>query len=312
MARRHILPPNSTLIERAVDETAPAWDMLAGTVEPAIMRADKKFQPWLAQQWQIAQFARYFQSVDDLLTAALPWLFARGTAASVRRALAWLGYDQARLDEDGPWLHIDLGRIVHEWELAAVAHVVRASLPAHVRLHRIYHGHDLRTLRLDAQPLDAAQLDNDSGTTVDVAPYGAPIQASQKQPRTSATQAPSHQGVQAARQAWPTTISTYTDRLLLDAWSLDSELLVDASLGTTALVSSSSNAPPRLQAQSVPPEHGRITTGAWQAMPAHTQQRIEQAGVSGFANDDSRRWTGTWDAAPWRPTIATRTTTKEP
>src|SRR3989442_1654960 len=74
----------------------------------------------------------------------LPWLRERGTAASMQRALGWLGYDGAQLDEDGAWLHLDLGRIIGDAELASVAHVVRASLPAHVRFYRVFHGHDLR------------------------------------------------------------------------------------------------------------------------------------------------------------------------
>src|SRR2546427_10999513 len=84
-------------------------------------------------------------------------------------------YDGAQLDEDGAWLHLDLGRIIGDAELASVAHVVRASLPAHVRFYRVFHGHDLRPLRLDHGPgLDAGMLDNDSGTWIDVSPYGEP------------------------------------------------------------------------------------------------------------------------------------------
>src|SRR5256885_9108417 len=84
---------------------------------------------------------------------------------------------------------LDLGRIIGDAELASVAHVVRASLPAHVRFYRVFHGHDLRPLRLDHGPgLDAGMLDNDSGTWIDVSPYGEPVKRSEE--HTSELQSP--------------------------------------------------------------------------------------------------------------------------
>ena len=80
---RHILPPQSTELERAVDESMPSWGDMADAIEPAKVRADPQFQPWLAMQWQVAKFAPYFPSVGALLTAGLPWLLERGTAAGV-------------------------------------------------------------------------------------------------------------------------------------------------------------------------------------------------------------------------------------
>src|SRR5256885_368192 len=113
------------------------YELHAGQGEPAA------FLPWLAAEWGIAQFDRYFDDVPALIANGLPWLRERGTAASMQRALGWLGYDGAQLDEDGAWLHLDLGRIIGDAELASVAHVVRASLPAHVRFYRVFHGHEI-------------------------------------------------------------------------------------------------------------------------------------------------------------------------
>ena len=130
---RSILPPQSTPLERAIDRTQPQWDGIIAAMEPASVRANPGLQPWLAMQWQVAQFARYFADTDALLTAALPWLFERGSAASVRRALGWLGYDQAVvIEEDGPLLHIDLGRPIKEWELAVRCRIGSSEKrPAH-------------------------------------------------------------------------------------------------------------------------------------------------------------------------------------
>ena len=152
MAGRHILPPQSTALERAVDEAMPLWGHLADAIEPASIRADGQFQPWLAVQWQVAQFAPYFASMSELLAEAVPWLMERGNAASLRRALGWLGFHSVVIDEDGAWLHIDAGQPLQAYQLAAVAHVVRASLPAHVHFYRVFHGYDLRPIVLDRGP----------------------------------------------------------------------------------------------------------------------------------------------------------------
>ncbi|MDA1877788.1 phage tail protein, partial [Bacillus cereus group sp. BY112LC] len=140
--RRHVLPPNATALEKAVDQVVPNWDGLAGAFPAPAQGEPAAFLPWLAAEWGIAQFDRYFDDVPALIANGLPWLRERGTAASMQRALGWLGYDGAQLDEDGAWLHLDLGRIIGDAELASVAHVVRASLPAHVRFYRVFHGHD--------------------------------------------------------------------------------------------------------------------------------------------------------------------------
>lgn len=308
MAHRSILPPQRTALERAIDETVPQWDALVARLEPASVRENSSFQPWLAMQWQVAQFASYFASTDALLTAALPWLFERGSAASVRRALGWLGYVQAVvIEEDGALLHIDPGRLTQPWELAAIAHVVRASLPLHVAFWRVYHGHDLRPLRLDGHSLDGALLDNDSGVPIDVSPYGSPVKLSQGATRIQSTGAPQLQAVQAMQRLHITTVVTYDDRMVLDAWRLDSELLVDASLGATLLVSSQSNAPVRGLPQVVPLAQAFISECAWLAPPPVTARTHHTAGQAPRHNDDSRSWTGLWDGTPWRQFFETHT-----
>lgn len=309
MAHRTILPPQRTDLERAIDEAVPQWDALVAQLEPAAVRENGSFQPWLAMQWQVAQFAQYFQSTDALLTAALPWRFERGNAASVRRALTWLGYDSAVvIEEDGALLHVDLGRLVQEWELAAVAHMVRASIPLHVRFWRVYHGWDFRPIRLDGGPgLDAALLDNDSGIAVDVTPYGLPLKLSQGATGRTVSGSPAVADVQAMQLVHVTTVVTYDDRIVLDAWRLDSELLVDASLGATLVVSSLSNAPVRGVPLVVPRAEVVITDSPWRAPAPIALQRATTAGATPRPNDDSRTWQGRWDDTPWRPYFETNT-----
>lgn len=307
LARRHLLPPQTTALERAVDQSLPAWDTLASAGEPTATRANAQYQPWLAAQWQIAQFERYFPSADALLTNAMPWLFERGSAASVRRALTWLGYGPVTIEEDGAYLHIDPGSLLSDGEFAAIAHVVRASLPVHMRFYRIHHGHDLRPLRLDHGPaLDAALLDDDSGGWIAI-DGDDPLKVSQ-----GSTQLTTHSGHTLAPQQSSQTqhrvsVLTYHDRLILDAWVLDSELLVDASLGLTERRTTTTTAPVPGQ-PIVSPAIALSAACTWLADPAQAVATQTTGDASNVAIDMYRTWTGTWDAQPWRPFFETKTT----
>ncbi|SFM13630.1 phage tail protein [Rugamonas rubra] len=232
-----LLPPNATTLERALARAAPraALDALADV--PAGLRRPQAssgaLAPWLAAEWQLAEFAPYFDSTAALIEAGLPWLRQRGTAASVKRALSWLGY-RATLEEEGPWLQIDPGDAYAQLRVDAVAQLVRASLPAHARLYRMYHGYDLRPLRLDGGRLDDALLDDDSGVLVDGVKLSfAARRAGLAEPPGGV---PGH-----ARTDTLSAIVPYDDRMMLDTWLLDSELIADGRFimgqlvtGTTA------------------------------------------------------------------------------
>lgn len=310
--RRHVLPPNATALEKAVDQVVPNWEGLAGAFPAPTHGEPAAFLPWLAAEWGIAQFDRYFDDVPALIANGLPWLRERGTAASMQRALGWLGYDGAQLDEDGAWLHLDLGRIIGDAELASVAHVVRASLPAHVRFYRVFHGHDLRPLRLDHGPgLDAGMLDNDSGTWIDVSPYGEPVKLSQGLPRRTGTEAPPSDGVLTAQLFRATTIATYADRMLLDAWTLDSEILIDASLGITEVNATTTGEPAYYAPLRPIPAQAMATHSAWTAPAPLALASLHPWASTERPHDNTRTWTGRWDSTPWRRSFETRTTTTE-
>ncbi|WGG48835.1 phage tail protein [Rugamonas sp. DEMB1] len=232
-----LLPSNATPLERALARAAPraALDALADA--PAGLRRPQAscgaLAPWLAAEWQLAEFAPYFDSTAALIEAGLPWLRQRGTAASVKRALSWLGY-QATLEEEGPWLQIDPGDAYAQLRVDAVAQLVRASLPAHARLYRMYHGYDLRPLRLDGGRLDDALLDDDSGVLVD----GIKLSFAARRGGVADLpgEVPGH-----ARTDTLCAVVPYDDRMMLDTWLLDSELIADGRFimgqlvtGTTA------------------------------------------------------------------------------
>jgi len=292
---RHILPPQSTELERAVDESMPSWGDMADAIEPAKVRADPQFQPWLAMQWQVAMFAPYFPSVDALLTASLPWLLERGTAASVVRALGWVGFAGSKVDEDGAYLHINLGRPATAEEMARVAHVVRASLPAHVHFYRVFNPlNDVRRIVLDRAPaLDTGMLDGDSGV---MGPDGVKLSFGERSgatlPAAPADALPAistHQRVGLIR---------YDDMPVLDAWRLDSHVLMGVSGGVMELFRSTTTAHTP-GGGALATAEARTHVAPWVA-PAPVA-----AGVAAHLStapepiSPPRRWGGPW-AGPWR------------
>ena len=296
---RHILPPQSTSLERAVDETLPVWGALADAIEPASVRADPQFQPWLAMQWQIAQFAPYFETLDELLAEALPWLMERGNAASLRRALRWLGYENVTIDEDGAWLHIDAGQPLQANQLASVAHVVRASLPAHVHFYRVFHGYDVRPIVLDKGPaLDTGMLDGYSGV-----PGGSGLVVSFGEHAGETLPVAPAQGGTGAAAHVRVSVSRYDDMPVLDAWRLDSHILAGVSGGVMELLAGTCNA--------ANPGGGTLlqsqlpsAAAPWIA-PAPLGARTDnEVALQPVPLHPAPRWGGHWGEAhggPWEP-----------
>ena len=268
---------------------------MADAIEPAKVRADPQFQPWLAMQWQVAKFAPYFPSVDALLTASLPWLLERGTAASVVRALGWVGFAGSKVDEDGAYLHINLGRPATAEEMARVAHVVRASLPAHVHFYRVFNPiNDVRRIVLDrAPPLDTGMLDGDSGV---MGPDGVKLSFGERSgatlPAAPADALPAistHQRVGLIR---------YDDMPVLDAWRLDSHVLMGVSGGVMELFRSTTTAHTP-GGGALATAEARASVAPWVAAESVAAGAAAHLSTAPEPISPPRRWGGPW-GGPWR------------
>ncbi|MCW5320549.1 phage tail protein [Verminephrobacter aporrectodeae subsp. tuberculatae] len=311
-----LLPRQSTPLERAIDQSLPRWDGLVDVMQPAgtgpVSSEPAALRPWLAAEWGVADFAAYFDTTDKLMDAALPWMLERGSAAAVRRVLGWLGYDRVLIEEDGPYLHIDLGRVAPSAQFQDIARVVRSSIPTHVRFYRVFHTYDLRHLMLDGgQPLDCALLDNDSGVWGDT-DTGEPVKASFSQGRIERIDTWQASPIAEGYTAWHGTTLPQSDRLQLDAWRLDSFLVVDSYAGVGAIFTGTCNA-------STPGQpigyaagyyiHGRIGLAAWAGSTLIQAQTSTSTALLPSTNQQ-RGWTGTWDATPWRPCISSKQSTQ--
>ena len=293
--RRTLLPPQSTPLERALDQTFPQWDALADAFTVPSVGEPEQFAPWLAAEYELAQFAPYFPTTAELIEQGLQWLFTRGTAASVVRALGWVGFAGAEVDEDGAYLHINLGRPATAEEMARVAHVVRASLPAHVHFYRVFNPlNDVRRIVLDRAPaLDTGMLDGDSGV---MGPDGVKLSFGERSgatlPAAPADALPAistHQRVGLIR---------YDDMPVLDAWRLDSHVLMGVSGGVMELFRSTTTAHT--------PGGGALATAEART---HVAPWVTPAPVAAGAAahlstapepiSPPRRWGGPW-GGPWR------------
>lgn len=293
--RRTLLPPQSTELERALDQTFPQWDALADAFTVPSVGEPEQFAPWLAAEYELAQFAPYFPTTAELIEQGLQWLFTRGTDASVVRALGWVGFGGAEVDEDGAYLHINLGRPATAEEMARVAHVVRASLPAHVHFYRVFNPlNDVRRIVLDRAPgMDTGMLDGDSGV---MGPDGVKLSFGEHSGATLPA---------APADALP-TISTqqrvglirYDDMPVLDAWRLDSHVLMGVSGGVMELSRSTTTAHT--------PGGGDLATAEART---HVAPWVTPAPVAAGAAahlstapepiSPPRRWGGPW-GGPWR------------
>lgn len=293
--RRTLLPPQSTPLERAIDQTFPQWDALADAFTVPSVGEPEQFAPWLAAEYELAQFAPYFPATAELIEQGLQWLFTRGTAASVVRALGWVGFAGSKVDEDGAYLHINLGRPATAEEMARVAHVVRASLPAHVHFYRVFNPlNDVRRIVLDrAPPLDTGMLDGDSGV---MGPDGVKLSFGERSGATLPA-APAD-ALPAISTQQRVGLIRYDDMPVLDAWRLDSHVLMGVSGGVMELFRSTTMAHT--------PGGGALATAEART---HVAPWVTPAPVAAGAAahistapepiSPPRRWGGPW-GGPWR------------
>ena len=293
--RRTLLPPQSTPLERALDQTFPQWDALADAFTVPSVGEPEQFAPWLAAEYELAQFAPYFPTTAELIEQGLQWLFTRGTAASVVRALGWVGFAGAKVDEDGAYLHINLGRPATAEEMARVAHVVRASLPAHVHFYRVFNPlNDVRRIVLDRAPgMDTGMLDGDSGV---MGPDGVKLSFGERSgatlPAAPADALPAistHQRVGLIR---------YDDMPVLDAWRLDSHVLMGVSGGVMELFRSTTMAHTP-GGGALATAEARASVAPWVAAESVAAGAAAHLSTAPEPISPPRRWGGPW-GGPWR------------
>ena len=293
--RRTLLPPKSTPLERALDQTFPQWDALADAFTVPSVGEPEQFAPWLAAEYELAQFAPYFPTTAELIEQGLQWLFTRGTAASVVRALGWVGFAGSKVDEDGAYLHINLGRPATAEEMARVADVVRASLPAHVHFYRVFNPlNDVRRIVLDRAPgMDTGMLDGDSGV---MGPDGVKLSFGESSGATLPA-APAD-ALPAISTQQRVGLIRYDDMPVLDAWRLDSHVLMGVSGGVMELFRSTTTAHTP-GGGALATAEARASVAPWVAAESVAAGAAAHLSTAPEPISPPRRWGGPW-GGPWR------------
>lgn len=292
-----LLPPNSTELENAWSRLGLGeLDALADLPAGVQVTLPPGFAPVLAAQYFLAQFAEYFDTPEQLLEAGLPWLRERGTGAGVERALDWIDI-AATVEEDGPLLHLDPGSPRAPARLDDIRKLIAASIPAHVRFYRLFHGYDVRHARLDRSRWDGSLLDDDSGFIVD----GLKLSFGE---RNAALLPAPERGVYPARTQ-ARALLLRRDSMYWDNWVTDSlwEMDLFGGVGSmhSALVAARELGTPVLLLGRV--HQGSADRALPAPLPAATQQRYTHA-PERFPR---RKWQGPW-SGPWRLTIYSKHT----
>lgn len=230
VAASTLQPPSSTRLERSLSRVAhpPALDIAGESPRYIRTSPTPEFAPFIAAEFFLSSFAKYFSTANELIDAGLPWLRQRGTAAAVKRALLWVKIE-GLLEEDGARLHIEPGthNIFHL--LPDIKNLVEKSIPAHVHFYRMYHQWDIRHARLDLSRYDQCLWDDDSGALID----GVKISFGQ---RITAVLPVAERIIKQSR------IDSYAamirrDQAWWDSWVIDSEIQLDLFGGIGELLS---------------------------------------------------------------------------
>jgi hypothetical protein len=156
MTYHQLLPQNATTAERAVSQTIDPHGRLISAFE-AIVEADwqppQKMLPFLVWQYGLGELSPFLPNLYDLIDEGIRWQRVRGTPASIKKAMGWLGY-LAEIEEEPArrrrWNRVQLGldriRDVEDPDLGRIAGVVQLSLCARSRFKRAYHSYDIRVV----------------------------------------------------------------------------------------------------------------------------------------------------------------------
>ena len=176
-----LLPASSTPFERALERACrmppEIWEA-AGRVGDIKTDLPDAAIPFLIWELGLEPVVPYLIDLRRALAEGRAWQRIRGTPRAIQTALSWRDMGAVvEEDPDGWWDRYQLGLdrvITAAADRAALAALARLSQPAHSDLIRVYHGYDLRPLKLNgAGRINGGALVNDwSGLWLDT-PTGA-------------------------------------------------------------------------------------------------------------------------------------------
>ncbi|TVR06628.1 MAG: hypothetical protein EA385_15020 [Salinarimonadaceae bacterium] len=178
-----LLPSNSTPLELLLDEVNDPIAILGAEYDGitiARQNPPPQILPFLIWQLGLGELTPYLPELYALIDDGIRWQRIRGTPASIRKGLGWIGYDYTVLEEETDrvregrkrllWslVQIELDRLrdADLPDLERIAGITQLSLPARSHFVRAYRGYDVRALETDWSRADEAMADEHSGARI--------------------------------------------------------------------------------------------------------------------------------------------------
>jgi hypothetical protein len=165
-----LLPSGSTEFELAM-EAATALDARAPAIRPnarAKLDGFDPFVPWLIWEYGLGEILPFLSDPQRALREGVQWQRLRGTPEALRIAFSWRDLDGVQVYQEEPGQHfaafqIDTNAVPPVEDIDDLIALARLSAPARSRLARIFHGYDLRRIKLDDTRLGDGLLSDYSG-----------------------------------------------------------------------------------------------------------------------------------------------------
>lgn len=162
-----ILPISASQLQRDLDKSSGPSQQSIQTVEkiPGIkFNPPEQMLPWLIWEYGLTPLLPYINEPQQAIQEGVQWQRIRGTPDSLALAFGWLGLKDIAIEPEVPGRHfyqyqVATGRVVSDTELENVKAVSQFSAPLRSRLARLYHGYDVRRLRLDESDYGALLSD---------------------------------------------------------------------------------------------------------------------------------------------------------
>jgi hypothetical protein len=152
-------------------EEATALDARAPAIRPnarAKLDGFDPFVPWLIWEYGLGDILPYLSDPQRALREGIRWQRLRGTPEALRLAFSWRDLDGVQVFQEEPGQHfaafqIDTNAVPPLEDIDDLIALARLSAPARSRLARIFHGYDLRRIKLDEARLGDGLLSDYSG-----------------------------------------------------------------------------------------------------------------------------------------------------
>lgn len=222
---RTLLPPNATALERALEAATAGDRRIAGleAMRRAKLDAAPALVPWLLWEYGLGEVLPYLDDPRRAIREGVLWQRLRGTPAGLRTAFSWRGLENVTVEEEeSGGVHfaefmVDTGRVPDADAVLDLIGLSRLAAPARSRLARIFHGWDIRRLRLDGSRLGDALLSDYSGI---VGPDGVRLSFGRTRPGAAAA---GDHALAAGLERLASARVLPRERLLLDYGDLDGD-----------------------------------------------------------------------------------------